>query len=56
MFNRLLDKLQGADVFMVASFLIFVVFFIVVGVYLIKSNKEHIKRMSELPISKEDNK
>jgi hypothetical protein len=56
MFNRLLDKLQGADVFMVASFLIFVVFFIVVAVYLIKSNKDHIKRMSELPFNNDDNK
>lgn len=55
MFNKLLDKLQGADVFMVLSFLIFVLFFIVVSVYLIKSNKEHIKRMSELPLNNNDN-
>lgn len=55
MFNKLLDKLQGADVFMVLSFLIFLIFFIVVGLYLLKCSKEHIKKMSELPFNNNDN-
>ena len=55
MFNKLLDKLQGADVYMIISFLIFLLFFIGVSLYLLKSNKKHIERMREMPLENNNN-
>jgi cbb3-type cytochrome oxidase subunit 3 len=53
MFNRLLDKVVGADIWMVLSFSIFFLFFLFVTIYLWKSDKGHIKRMSEMPVNDE---
>ena len=50
MFNKLLEKVEGADIWMVLSFMIFFIFFIVVVLYLIKADKKHIKKMREMPI------
>lgn len=51
MFKQFIDKLPGADFFMVTSLLIFLVFFIIVGLYLFIMDKKHVSRMSQLPLS-----
>ncbi|MBB6004082.1 hypothetical protein [Arcicella rosea] len=50
MFRQLLDKVQGADVPMITSLLIFFVFFLMVGVYLFIIDKKHVQYMSNLPL------
>ncbi|RZL47773.1 MAG: hypothetical protein EOP00_10960 [Pedobacter sp.] len=52
MFKQIKD-LAGGEHYLIASLLIFMVFFILVGIYLLKLNKNHISIMSNLPI--EDN-
>lgn len=55
MFKQMLHDVAGADIFMVSSFLIFLVFFIAVTVGLFTSNKETMKEISRIPIN-DDNK
>ncbi|MGA0558333.1 hypothetical protein ACO2Q8_16860 [Larkinella sp. VNQ87] len=50
MFKQFIDKIPGADVYMVASFLTFLVFFVLVGIYLLVVDKNHINRISQLPL------
>ena len=52
MFKQIKD-LAGGEIYLITSLLIFMVFFILVGVYLLKLNKNYIGLMSNLPI--EDN-
>ncbi|MFN0256440.1 hypothetical protein [Pedobacter ureilyticus] len=50
MFKQIKD-LAGGEFYLIASLLIFMIFFIMVGIYLIRMNKSHIAEMSNLPIS-----
>lgn len=50
MFNQIKD-LAGGELYLISSLIMFMVFFIIVGVYLLKLNKRHIETMSELPIT-----
>jgi len=49
MFNQIKD-LAGGELYLISSLIMFMVFFIVVTVYLLKLNKNHISAMSNLPI------
>ena len=53
MFKQFLNKVQGADIPMISSLLIFFVFFLLVGTYLLIMDKKHIKYMSQLPINED---
>ncbi len=53
MFKQI-TNLAGGEFYLITSLLIFMVFFLLVGVYLIKLNKTHVTNMSNLPIE-EDN-
>jgi hypothetical protein len=53
MFKQFLNNVQGADVPMVTSLLIFFIFFILLTVYLFIMDKNHIKYMSDLPINED---
>ena len=55
MFRQFLDKVQGADIPMIISLLIFFIFFILVGTYLLIVDKNHLKYMSSLPINEDQN-
>ena len=50
MFKQITD-LSGGEYYLITSLLIFMVFFILIGVYLLKLNKNYIKKMSEMPIN-----
>ena len=50
MFKQFISKIPGADTYMVASFLIFLVFFALVGLYLIFADKKHLNHLSQLPL------
>ena len=49
MFKQIKD-LAGGEYYLITSLIIFMVFFILVGVYLIKLNKNYIDQMSQMPI------
>lgn len=53
MFKQFLNKVQGADIPMISSLLIFFVFFLLVGTYLLIMDKKHVKYMSQLPINED---
>ncbi|GAA4406886.1 hypothetical protein GCM10023187_26880 [Nibrella viscosa] len=50
MFRQFITKIPGADVYMVTSFLTFLVFFVLVGLYLALVDRNHIKHISRLPL------
>lgn len=55
MFSELLDKVEGADLWMVASLAIFLAFFVGVTVFVFYVKKDHIQKMKNLPLDEEGN-
>ncbi|RZL19971.1 MAG: hypothetical protein EOO96_25535 [Pedobacter sp.] len=55
MFEQL-KNLAGREYYLISSLILFLVFFILVSIYLIKMNKNHIQMMSELPLTDSDTK
>lgn len=49
MFKQIKD-LAGGELYLITSLLIFLAFFIMVAIYLVKMSKSHIAEMSNLPI------
>lgn len=49
MFNQIKD-LAGGEIYLITSLIMFMVFFIVVALYLLKLSKSHISEMSNMPI------
>ena len=49
MFNELLNKVQGADVFMIFSLILFIIFFVVAVLHVYSVSKEHIVKMKNIP-------
>lgn len=52
MFKQI-NNLSGGELYLIASLLIFMVFFILVGLYIFKMGKDHVAMMRELPINDE---
>jgi hypothetical protein len=50
MFKQFISKIPGADVYMVGSFVTFLAFFILVGLYLVLVDKTYIRQMSRMPL------
>ncbi|MGV3559009.1 hypothetical protein [Larkinella arboricola] len=50
MFKQFISKIPGADVYMVGSFVTFLAFFILVGLYLVLVDKKYIRQMSQMPL------
>lgn len=50
MFKQFTENIKGDDVYLISSMGIFVIFFIVVAVLLIKLRKKHVEYMSDLPL------
>ncbi len=51
MFRQFIDKASGSEIYLITSLGIFLMFFIIVTVMLIRMNKKHISYMSELPLN-----
>jgi hypothetical protein len=54
MFKQFLENAEGNQGYLLSSLSIFLLFFILVGIFVLTMKKDEIKYMSELPI-KEDN-
>lgn len=51
MLSQMLDNIEGADIFIVLSLLIFLGLFIAAAAYVYKADKQHISNMSEMPLN-----
>lgn len=51
MFSELIDKVDGAALWMILSLCIFLAFFIGAAVYVFKAKNDHIIKMKNLPLS-----
>lgn len=51
MFKQFTENISGHQVYLLSSLGIFLVFFIVVTLLLIRTRKAHIKYMSDLPLA-----
>lgn len=54
MFKQFLDQVDGNQGYLLSSLGIFLLFFILVGVYILTIKKDEIKYMSELPLKDND--
>ena len=55
MFKQIKD-LAGGELYLITSLLIFMLFFILVGIYLITMKKNYISQMSQMPIDEPQSK
>lgn len=53
MFKQL-NNLAGDEIYLIISLLIFVVFFILLGVYLFSLNKDFINKLKQMPLTNSD--
>ncbi|MEZ0487285.1 hypothetical protein [Fibrella aquatica] len=50
MFKQFISHIPGADVYMVGSFLTFLTFFVLIGIYLLMADKNELNQISRLPL------
>ena len=53
MFKQFLDNVTGTNIYLITSLWIFLIFFILVAIMLVRADKKHIQYMSELPLNGE---
>lgn len=51
MFKQFLNTVTDSNIYLIISLWIFLLFFVMVAIMLIKMNKDHIQHMSELPLN-----
>lgn len=54
MFKQFLENAEGNQGYLLSSFGIFLLFFILVGVFVVTMKKEEITYMSELPLKEDE--
>jgi len=55
MYREVLQSIKGVDVFAVIALIIFILFFVLVAVQLLRMDKDHLKKMAQLPLEPENN-
>ena len=56
MYKNILETIEGIGIYPLFSLLIFFVFFIAIFVYVLKSDKHHLDKMSHIPLANDDEK
>ncbi len=51
MMNKMIGRLEGVDVWLVLSLLIFLLYFTAVCIYLVRMSSSHAQKMSKTPLS-----
>jgi len=55
MFKQFLQHIPGADLFMIGSLAVFLIFFLAVGWYLLITDKKEMDRMANIPLGGKSN-
>ncbi len=56
MYKEILQSIEGVEIYPIISLIVFVLFFIVVTIRLIRMDKNYINEMKQLPLNNDDNK
>ena len=54
MYKEILQSIEGVSVYPIISLIVFVLFFAVILVWMLKVDKNYIKKMENLPFEKEE--
>ncbi len=54
MIKELLQSVEGVSVYPIISLIVFVLFFVIILVWMLKVDKNYIKKMESLPFEKEE--
>lgn len=54
-FINYLESITGVGIYPLTSLLIFFIFFIVVGIYVVKMGKQHFDEVARIPIESNEN-
>ncbi len=54
MIKEVLQSIKGIEIYPIISLIVFFLFFIGVGFFLIKMNKSHINKMKHLPLNNDN--
>ena len=54
MFKQFISKMPGAENYLIFSLLTFFTFFVLVGLYLIWMDKNHLEKMASMPLNQEN--
>ncbi|HKI77557.1 MAG TPA: hypothetical protein VKA26_03340 [Ignavibacteriaceae bacterium] len=55
MFNHYLQSIEGIGIYPLISLLVFFIFFVVMLIWIVKADKNHLKKMSILPLESDEN-
>jgi hypothetical protein len=56
MYKDILQSISGIELYAIVAMIIFILFFVGITIWVIKVDKNYIKKMSELPIEEDNNK
>lgn len=55
MYKEVLQSIKGIDVFAAAALIIFMLFFVLIVIQLVRLDKNYLKKMAQLPLDPENN-
>ena len=55
MYKEVLQSIKGIDVFAAVALIIFILFFVLIVIQLLRLDKNYLKKMAQLPLDSENN-
>ena len=55
MYKEVLQSIKGIDVFAAVALIIFMLFFVLIVIQLVRLDKNYLKKMAQLPLEPENN-
>ena len=55
MYKEVLQSIKGIDVFAAVALIIFILFFVLIVIQLLRLDKNYLKKMAQLPLDPENN-
>jgi uncharacterized integral membrane protein len=55
MYKEVLQSIKGIDVFAAIALIIFMLFFLLIVIQLVRLDKNYLKKMAQLPLEQENN-
>jgi cbb3-type cytochrome oxidase subunit 3 len=54
MFKQFINNYFDSQIYLIASLFVFLIFFVMVGIMLIRMNRNHLNYMSQLPLNEDE--